>query len=182
MAIDEKPLLLITGAGGFIGRAVTSLLEQSGVRTVLLDQGSAFASCSESAGRKFACDISRSEEVEQVFAAEPIGGIIHLAAILPTSAQKDPVRATEVNVLGSLNLLEAAHKFGIKRFVFGSSLSVYGSWPADHAVSEEDRAAPEDLYGAAKLYVEQLGSAYASSHGLEFVSLRIGRVVGAGAQ
>jgi nucleoside-diphosphate-sugar epimerase len=45
-----------------------------------------------------------------------------------------------------------------------------------------DRAAPEDLYGAAKLYVEQLGEAYRQAHGLEFVSLRIGRVVGAGAR
>jgi UDP-glucose 4-epimerase len=182
MAIDEKPLILITGAGGFIGRAVTSLLERSGVRTLLLDHRSALASCPESAGRKIPCDISRSEEVERVFAADPIGGIIHLAAILPTAAQKEPVRATEVNVQGSLNLLEAARKFGIKRFVFSSSLSIYGSWPPDHAAVEDDRAAPEDLYGAAKLYVEQLGSAYASSHGLEFVSLRIGRVVGPGAQ
>ena len=45
-----------------------------------------------------------------------------------------------------------------------------------------DSAAPEDLYGAAKLYVEQLGAAYRQQFGLEFVSLRIGRVVGPGAR
>jgi nucleoside-diphosphate-sugar epimerase len=49
-------------------------------------------------------------------------------------------------------------------------------------VSESDRAAPEDLYGAAKVYVEQLGTAYRDRYGVEFVSLRIGRVVGPGAQ
>ena len=75
-----------------------------------------------------------------------------------------------------------AQRFEVKRFVFGSSLSVYGTCSADRFVSEADRAAPEDLYGAAKLYVEQLGEAYRQSHGLEFTSLRIGRVVGTGAE
>jgi nucleoside-diphosphate-sugar epimerase len=58
---------------------------------------------------------------------------------------------------------------------------VYGTCPFDQVVSEADRAAPEDLYGAAKVYVEQLGEAYRQSCGMEFVSLRIGRVVGPGA-
>jgi nucleoside-diphosphate-sugar epimerase len=182
MADKDNSSVLVTGAGGFIGRAVTALLERSGVSVVLLDQSSALASCSERAGQKIACDVSRADKLEQVFAEKRISGIIHLAAVLPTAAQRDPLRATEVNVQGSVNLLEAARKFGVKRFVFGSSLSIYGSWPDDHVVSEADRAAPEDLYGAAKLYVEQLGSAYAGSHGLEFVSLRIGRVIGEGAR
>jgi len=97
-------------------------------------------------------------------------------------AQREPARATQVNVGGSLNLLEMARQFGVRRFIFGSSLSVYGTCPAEQVVTEMDRAAPEDLYGAAKLYVEQLGEAYRRAHGLEFVSLRIGRVVGPGAQ
>ncbi len=59
---------------------------------------------------------------------------------------------------------------------------MYGTCSEHQVVFETDRAAPEDLYGAAKIYVEQLGAAYRHSHGLEFVSLRIGRVVGAGAQ
>ena len=104
--------------------------------------------------------------LQQVFETRHIGGIIHLAAILPTAAQRDPVRATQVNVTGSLHLLELAQRFEVKRFVFGSSLSVYGTCPADRFVSEADRAAPEDLYGAAKLYVEQLGEAYRQSHGV----------------
>jgi UDP-glucuronate 4-epimerase len=182
MADKDKSSVLVTGAAGFIGRAVTALLERPGISVVLLDQSSALGSCSERAGQKIGCDISRADELEQVLAKQRISGIIHLAAILPTAARKDPQHATEVNVQGSLNLLEAARKFGVKRFVFGSSLSIYGTWPENHAVSEADRAAPEDLYGAAKLYVEQLGSAYARSHGLEFVSLRIGRVVGEGAR
>jgi nucleoside-diphosphate-sugar epimerase len=117
-----------------------------------------------------------------VFEARHIRGIIHLAAILPTAAQREPVRATRVNIEGSLNLLEQARRFGVQRMVFGSSLSVYGTGSGDEVVSETERAAPEDLYAAAKLYVEQLGAAYRHQFGLEFVSLRIGRVVGPGAR
>ena len=117
-----------------------------------------------------------------MFEASKIQGIIHLAAILPTAAQRDPVRATQVKVDGSLNLLELARRFGVRRIVFGSSLSVYGTRSADHVVSETDPAAPEDIYGSAKVYVEQLGAAYGQQFGLEFVSLRIGRVVGPGAR
>ena len=135
-----------------------------------------------SSGREIGIDITDHEQLQSLFQTRPIAAIVHLAAILPTKAQREPARATEVNVGGSLNLLEMGRQFGVRRFVFGSSLSVYGTCPAEQVVTEMDRAAPEDLYGAAKLYVEQLGEAYRRAHGVEFVSLRIGRVVGPGAR
>jgi nucleoside-diphosphate-sugar epimerase len=105
-----------------------------------------------------------------------------LAAVLPTAAQRDPLLATRVNIGGSLNLLEMARQFAVRRFVFASSLSIYGTRPLEECVSEEHRAYPEDLYGAAKLYIERPGEAYRQQHALDFVSLRIGRVAGPGAQ
>ncbi len=135
-----------------------------------------------SLSREIGIDITDREQLRSLFHARPIAAIVHLAAILPTMAQREPSRATQVNVGGSLNLLEMARQFGVRRFIFGSSLSVYGTCPAEQVVTEMDRAAPEDLYGAAKLYVERLGEAYRQAHGLEFVSLRIGRVVGPGAR
>ena len=175
--------MLVTGANGFIGCAVSRLLHHDGYATIPLDQAA-----SGPAGRNFGgsreilLDISDGKRLRAVFQSYAIGGIIHLAAVLPTAAQRDPLRATEVNICGSLNLLEMAQEFGVSRFVFGSSLSVYGTRPADQMVSEDARAAPEDLYGASKIYVEQLGAAYRERFGLEFVSLRIGRVVGPGAR
>ena len=133
-------------------------------------------------GREIGIDITDQEQLRPFFQAWPIAAIVHLAAILPTMAQREPARATQVNVGGSLNLLEMARQFGVRRFIFGSSLSVYGTCPAEQVVTEMDRAAPEDLYGAAKLYVEQLGEAYRQAYGLEFISLRIARVVGPGAR
>jgi UDP-glucose 4-epimerase len=117
-----------------------------------------------------------------LFATESVDGIIHLAAVLPTAAQRDPLLATRVNIDGGLNLLEMARQFAVRRFVFASSLSIYGTHSLEECVSEEHRAYPEDLYGAAKLYIERLGEAYRQQHALDFVSLRIGRVVGPGAQ
>jgi len=146
---------------------------------VLLDQVAPEIRSGQDSSVGVVCDISQEGEGRRAFEAESISRIIHLAAILPTAAQRNPLRGTEVNVMGSLNLLVIGREFGVARFVFGSSLSVYGTCPANQVISEQDRAAAENLYSAAKLYVEQLGSACA---GLSFVSLRIGRVVGPGAK
>jgi nucleoside-diphosphate-sugar epimerase len=176
--------VLVTGGRGFIGRAVRKLLQRSGYSVLALDQPESAAPGPGhfALGREFGIDITDREQLRWLFQARPVAAIAHLAAILPTMAQREPARATQVNVEGSLNLLEMARQFGVQRFVFGSSLSVYGSRPAEQVVTEMDRAAPEDLYGAAKLYVEQLGETYRQAHGVEFVSLRIGRVVGPGAR
>ena len=128
------------------------------------------------------CDVTDRAALERLFRTEPVDAIVHLAAILPTAAQRQPLLATRVNVQGSVNLLELAREFHVRRFIFGSSLSVYGTCPEDQVVTETDRAAPEDLYGTAKLYLEQLGASYRQAYGLEFVSLRIGRVIGPGAR
>ena len=180
--------ILVTGGLGFIGRAVVKLLRRTGYGEIALDQGPLHKSLppESAAGREETssvvfCDIADAAQLQSVFESRRIAGIIHLAAVLPTAAQGEPARATDVNIRGSLSVLEMARRFGVRRVVFGSSLSVYGTCAPDHFVSEDDRAAPQDLYGAAKLYVEQLGEVYRRA-GLEFVSLRIGRVVGRGAR
>jgi len=180
MDVQRDKSVLVTGGRGFIGREVVKVLQHAGYRVVSLDH-SLPVTASQSDADEVVCDISNAEQLREIFDVKTIGGIIHLAAILPTVAEREPLRATEVNVLGSLNVLEAVRRFGVRRVVFGSSLSVYGSWPAERMVVETDRAAPEDLYGAAKLYIERLGKACRGIGGLEFVSLRIGRVVGPGA-
>lgn len=184
METPDSNTVLVTGARGFIGRAIRKLLQRSGysVRALDLPEAAAPGTGHFSVGPDIGIDITDRKQLRLLFQARPIAAIVHLAAILPTMAQREPARATQVNVEGSLNLLEMARQFGVRRFIFGSSLSVYGTRPAEQVVTEIDRAAPEDLYAAAKLYVEQLGDAYRQAHGLEFVSLRIGRVIGAGAR
>ncbi|HEX3822696.1 MAG TPA: NAD(P)-dependent oxidoreductase [Candidatus Sulfotelmatobacter sp.] len=177
----QERAVLVTGGRGFVGRAVGKLLRREGYEVISLDRVALTEEAGSDRINQAQCDIADVPALYSVFQNQPVEAIVHLAAILPTTAQRDPVRATAVNVQGSLNVLEMAREFGTRRVVFGSSLSVYGTYRADRAVSELDRIGPEDLYGAAKAYVEQLGSAYRSSYGLEFLSLRIGRVLGAGA-
>jgi nucleoside-diphosphate-sugar epimerase len=183
MDAAKNSSILVTGAQGFIGRAVGKLLRQEGFSVLAVDQVALEPGvASSSAGHEILLDITDAEGLRRIFDSREIVGVVHLAAILPTVAQQEPLRATQVNVVGSVHLLELAREFGARRFVFGSSLSAYGTHPADQVVSEESNAAPEDVYGASKLYVEQLGSAYRERFGLEFVSLRIGRVLGPGAR
>ena len=181
MTAREKNSILVTGGRGFVGRPLVKLIQRSGFSVVSLDRAP-IAEAVEEGRKEIQCDLADEEQLRNLFERQRIRRIVHLAAILPTAVQRNPARAAEVNVQGSLNLLELAREFDVRRFVFGSSLSIYGTYSADQTVSEADRAAPEDLYGAAKLYVEQLGQAYRECYDLEFVSLRIGRVVGPGAQ
>ncbi len=169
--------VLVTGSSGFLGRAVCALLREQGQHFVALDR----APSSFPGEHSVTCDITDARALRKVFSRNTIQSVIHLAAVLPTAAQRDPAHATRVNVDGALLLLQTAYEFKVRRFVLGSSASVYGSWPAEEHVTEGHRSAPQDLYGAAKLYIETLGAAY-RAQGLEFASLRIARVVGPGSR
>lgn len=177
MDIGNPGGVLITGGRGFLGRSLGKLLQRHKYRVISAD-----VTPTDAGSNGTICDITDTSQLRAVFQSERIDAIVHLAAILPTAAQQRPVLATRVNIHGSIHLLEMAREFGVRRFIFGSSLSVYGTWPEDQVVSEDKRAAPEDLYGAAKLYVEQLGEAYRRACGVEFASLRIGRVIGPGSR
>jgi UDP-glucose 4-epimerase len=81
---------------------------------------------------------------------------------------------------GGFELLRQAVKAGVKRFVFGSSMSVYGSACTPRPVTEDAATVPDEPYGAAKRVVELVGETLASAGAIEFVSLRIARVIGPG--
>jgi nucleoside-diphosphate-sugar epimerase len=179
MHSEPKKSVLVTGGRGFIGRAVVKLLRRSGYPVISLDRSAAPAN--ELRGwLEIEGDVTEGANFRSVVRAHRIHSIIHLAAILPTAAQRDPVTAYEVNFKGGRTVVGEARSTGVHRLVFGSSLSVYGTYPRDRVVSESDRAAPEDSYGAAKSFIEGFGQTSRERDGGDFVSLRIGRVVGAG--
>jgi nucleoside-diphosphate-sugar epimerase len=180
MDAEKNQSVLVTGARGFVGRTTVKFLRRAGYEVVALDQ-SAPPEPRPDGVRHVVCDISEKSLLRQIFKQRKITGVVHLAAMLPTLSQREPARATEINVFGGLHLIAMAREFGVRRFVYGSSVSVYGTGTAEQVIAEADPAAPEDVYGAAKLYVEQLGTAYREHGRLEFVSLRFGRVLGPGA-
>jgi nucleoside-diphosphate-sugar epimerase len=167
--------VLITGGAGFIGKHTHAVLERQRWNVISID-----SQASRLAPNCLSCDITDAGQLESIFRAHRFERIIHAASILPTAAKLDPHKATEVNVGGSVNILEMAARFHAQRVVYTSSGSVYGTQPASNFVSENQPAAPEDVYGAAKRYVEILGEAYERKFGVEFVALRMVMVVGAG--
>jgi len=170
--------ILVTGGEGFIGQHVRKALTNLGTRVVSVDRRSAGA---DRPGQCYDCDIRDTARINEIVASHKIAGIIHLASLLRTASERDPLSATQVNIIGSLNILEAARAFKVQRVVYASSASVYGTRGAADKAREEDVTAPEDVYGNAKKYVETLGEAYRRAYGIEFIALRVPIVVGLGA-
>jgi UDP-glucose 4-epimerase len=176
-------LILVTGGIGFIGRHICSVLAAHGENVIALDRRSPGCSVREPAYLFIECDITNKDHVERIFRQYPFTAIVHLASILNTASRENPLNATQVNIAGSLHILEAARKFRVPRVIYGSSISVYGSKPDQgrDGVLEIEPAAPGDVYGAAKRYVEIVGEVYCQRFGIQFVALRISSVVGPGA-
>jgi UDP-glucose 4-epimerase len=104
-------------------------------------------------------------------------GAFHLAALWLYECLHEPRRALEHNVVGTYNVVEAAHAVGLPRLVFSSSASVYGN--ARHVpMTEEHPFDNRSMYGATKIAGEQFLRAFYDQHGLEYVSLRYMNVYG----
>ncbi len=127
-----------------------------------------------------ASDLRLKNDVSRLFQSHAVQTVIHLAAILPSAFQSNPFVGADVNLSGCFELMRQAVNARIKRFIFASSMSVYGSSFGASPLTEDDPAAPDEPYGASKRVVELVGQTLASGHAFEFVSLRIARVIGPG--
>ena len=171
-------MILVTGANGFLGKRICTGLIGNGHRVLGLDkthravdEGAAFVQC----------DLCDAEAVERVLEEHPIETIVHLAALLRTVCIADPQLAARVNIGGSASLFAAAKKLNVRRIVFGSSITVYGTVSATaEGVTEDYPPAPEDAYGGSKRYVEIMGETCQARGDFEFVAARIASVVGPG--
>jgi UDP-glucose 4-epimerase len=177
--VTGSDLVVVTGGEGFIGRHLRSALLAAGQDVISLDRRSVSPLVG---GLSYECDLTVASRLEQILASasRPVFAIAHLASTLRTASEQHPKKATQVNILGTLNVLEAARIFGIARVIFASSAAIYGSKAAQDDISEADSATPEDLYGAAKKYIEALGNAYTRNYRMQFVSVRVPIVVGSG--
>jgi nucleoside-diphosphate-sugar epimerase len=173
-------MILVTGAGGFIGRQVCQLLSTHGLDVLAFDQN--FPSpppCQAVQG-----DIGDHLLLTRLFQEHTFKVIIHLAAVLNTASRLHPEEAMRVNIGSSLALLALAIQFNCTRFIFGSSITAYGCKPyhEDKSISEAEPAAPDNVYGVSKRFIEVVGEQYHFQKKIQFAALRIGMVVGAGAK
>jgi len=175
-------LYLITGGAGFIGSNIVKYLLQKGAHVRILDN---FSTGKRDNIREFLSD-SHLELIEgdlrnyQVVrqAVEDVDYILHQGALpsVPRSIS-DPVTTNEVNILGTLHVLEAAKEFKVKRTVYASSSSVYGDTETLPKI-ETMPIKPLSPYALAKYAGERYCQIYNQIYGLETVCLRYFNVFG----
>ncbi len=173
-------MILVTGGGGFIGRRVCQLLSAQGREVLAIDRSFPSATPYNTAQG----DVCDRDFLTGLFRAHSIDAVVHLAAVLKRAAREHPEEAMRVNIGGGLELLELAEAFHVRRFIFGSSISAYGEKPrvVFGVVAENEPAAPDNVYGVTKRYIEIVGEQCRLEEKVEFVALRIAMAVGAGAQ
>jgi threonine 3-dehydrogenase len=167
----RKPVVLVTGAGGEIGHGLITRLVAAGRTIVTIDIAPLDPDLARHVRREFTGSITDKGLLERVLAEFEIDLVFHLAALLSTRSEFTPMTAHEVNVEGTLNLLEFAHHEGESHgrpvtFMYPSSIAAYGL--PDLAtkmkvgrVREDDWTNPTTMYGCNKLYCEHLGRYYA---------------------
>lgn len=187
-----KKTILVTGAAGFIGSHLAAHFLSRGDRVVGLDS----LRCDPSRHEENLCAVKRAALdsaawefvrgdlldtplIERLFGENAFDAVAHLAALPGIAASiEDPGHSCEVNLLGTLNLLEAAKQHGVNQFVFASSSLVYGnaeSTPFEESASCERPLTP---YAAAKRAAEMLGFSYHHLYSLNFTALRLFSVYG----
>src|ERR687884_1335584 len=163
----RKPVILITGAGGEIGHGLVTRLSAAGAPIITLDVTPLDATLAPHVTREFSGSITDTALLDRILAEFEVDRVFHLAALLSTRSEFTPVTAHHVNVEGTLNLLEFAQHQGESHgrpvtFVYPSSIAAYGLPDVERKakagrVREDDYNTPSTMYGANKLYCEQLG-------------------------
>jgi UDP-glucose 4-epimerase len=172
------PVSLVTGGAGFIGSHVSERLVRKGHDVVILDDLSGGFTENIPAGCRFVQgSILDHALLGRLFAAERFDYVYHLAAYAAEGLSHFIKRFNYANnVIGSVNLINASVNYGVKRFVFTSSIAVYGA--GQTPMTEDLEPRPEDSYGIAKFAVEQELRASHEMFGLEFVIFRPHNVYG----
>jgi UDP-glucose 4-epimerase len=177
--------VIITGGNGFIGRhLVKRLLTKKQCSVVLIANTSNLMDrgLQETMPLTFyAADIRDREAISNIFRDEEADTCVHLAAkISVADSIKKPEETMDINVKGTLNILDACHNSGVNNFVFASSAAIYGD-VKELPISENQTLRPLSPYGISKMLAEQHVLRYKKLKKIEnTISLRIFNVYGPG--
>ncbi|MGD9913918.1 MAG: NAD-dependent epimerase/dehydratase family protein [Rhizobiaceae bacterium] len=164
--------ILLTGAAGLIGRALHRRLTERGNSVIAMDRiGSDDIA---------ACDLTEVHRLYEL--ADKATAVLHCGAISgPMVARDNPHLIVQSNIVGTANIFELARVKKMRRVVFLSSVSAYGSTPEGvEPVPENVTLHPSSVYGASKMAGEALAEGYLRQHGVDIVSIRPAWVYGPG--
>ncbi len=168
--------ILVTGACGWLGRAIVEALLARGDTVVAVDLVVPPAVAARAAGEPRLipeiADLGEWPRVLRLFETHAPDAVIHAAAIVGVVQAADvPLAALRVNVEGSINLFEAMRSTGVKRVIHVSTEETYGDFLAP-VIDEDHPQKPLSVYGLTKLAAEHYGRVYSRNHGLECINVR----------
>jgi len=172
--------ILVTGGAGFIGSHLVRHLLAKGEQVTALDNlSTGLAENLPPEAKLVEMDIL-DEDLPKVVAAGAFDAIVHLAAqTMVDTSIKNPLLDTRENLLGTVQVLEAARAANVKRVIFASTAAVYGDVKEDDLpVREAQATLPLSFYGLSKLSVEKYLEMYENLYGVEYVVLRFANVYG----
>lgn len=177
--MDQASKIVVTGGAGFIGSHVVDKFVNAGFDVVVVDNlATGRRDNIHPAARLYEVDI-RSPELAEVFEAERPTYVSHHAAQIDVRRSvTDPLYDADVNVRGSLNVLECARKAQVERIVYASTGGAAYGEPAYLPCDESHPVAPLSPYGASKYVVEQYLHMYRVNYGLAYTVLRYANVYG----
>jgi UDP-glucose 4-epimerase len=174
--------ILVIGGAGFVGSHIVDqlTLEPVGEIVVLDNLIRGTRTNLENAMEDDRVTLVEGDVLDLGLLAELMEGtdyVFHLAALWLFECVHEPRAAIEVNAVGTFNVIEAAHKAGVKKVVYSSSASVYGDAVVT-PMTEEHPFNNRTMYGATKIAGEQFFRAFYEQHGLDYVGLRYMNIYG----
>ncbi|MEW6096126.1 MAG: NAD-dependent epimerase/dehydratase family protein [bacterium] len=171
--------ILITGGAGFIGSCIVDRLINQGDEVIIVDNLSTGKEKNINQSAKFYKLDIQDPKIEDIFKHDQIDVVNHHAAQIDVrKSVSDPIFDTNINILGSINLLQLCVKYNVKKFIFASSGgTVYGEqrfYPA----TEEHPTQPICPYGINKLAIEHYLYYYYTIYNLKYIVLRYANIYG----
>lgn len=174
--------ILIVGGAGFIGSNLANELVLRGNEVIVIDDFSNGDYYLKNLNHKIKiknCDITK-KDVLDVFAKELPEIVVHLAAQISVKKSiADPVYDEDVNVKGTINVLEGCVQANVKKILYSSSAAIYGN-PQYLGIDEKHEVNPISFYGVSKYSAELYVKAYYNIYGLKYAILRLANVYGPG--
>ena len=176
---SARKRILVTGGAGYIGSITTLELLAAGYDVTVADNLSRGSRHAVDPAILRVADVLDTEAIVRILSEQPFDAVIHFAAYIAVGeSMKVPELYFHNNTAGSLSLLTAMVRAGVRNIVFSSTAAVYGM-PAHIPITEEEPYAPVNAYGETKIMVEKMLDWFDRIHGMRSICLRYFNAAGA---